>query len=128
MSSWETADMAAVLPTARPIISDAIEDAETANKVTAHGWVQKTAYDYDTYNKGTRELAEAVEAQASAAPVGDEEVTDAVGGIRPGDWSSNAAVYQWSDEFGEVGPAFPDLEKQLFGSENHVKTGLRYEK
>jgi ATP-dependent RNA helicase DDX3X len=128
MSSWETADMAAALPTARPIISDAIEDAETANKVTAHGWVQKTAYDYDTYNKGTRELAEAVEAQASTAAVGNEEVTDAVGGIRPGDWSSNAAVYQWSDEFGEVGPAFPDLEKQLFGCENHVKTGLRYEK
>jgi ATP-dependent RNA helicase DDX3X len=128
MAAWGTHDMAVSLPAAPPVIQGAIEDAETANKVTAHGWVQKTAYDYDTYNKGTRELAEAVEAQASAAAVGDEEVTDAVGGIRPGDWSSNAAVYQWSDEFGEVGPAFPDLEKQLFGSENHVKTGLRYEK
>jgi ATP-dependent RNA helicase DDX3X len=116
--------MAAASPAAPAVTMGETPATETESSVTAHWKVQKTAYDYNTYNKSTKELAEA---QASAGAVGDE-VIDAVGGIRPGDWSSNAAIYQWNDEFGDVGPSFPDLEKQLFGSENHVTRGLQYEK
>jgi ATP-dependent RNA helicase DDX3X len=37
-----------------------------------------------------------------------------------------AAIYEWNDEYGDVGPRFEELEKQLFGSENHVKTGINF--
>ncbi len=85
-----------------------------------YGWVEKTTHDYATYLKTNKELAEA---QANAPA---EEVADAVGGVRQGDWAHNAAIYTWDDEFGDVGPKFPELERQLFGSEYHVKSGLSF--
>ncbi|KAK0729813.1 P-loop containing nucleoside triphosphate hydrolase protein [Lasiosphaeris hirsuta] len=33
----------------------------------------------------------------------------------PNEWESNARVYEWDGEVGDVGPEFPDLELQLFG-------------
>lgn len=43
-------------------------------------------------------------------------------------WDGNAAVYQWSDEFGDVGPKFPSLELELFGdpANRHERTGLDF--
>lgn len=38
-----------------------------------------------------------------------------------------AAVYEWNDEFGDVGPRFEELENQLFGAENHVRAGVNFE-
>ena len=38
-----------------------------------------------------------------------------------------AAVYEWNDEYGDVGPRFEELEKQLFGAENHVRAGINFE-
>lgn len=29
-------------------------------------------------------------------------------------WAHNAARYEWADEYGDVGPAVPELEAQLF--------------
>lgn len=104
-----------------------------------HGWANKkdAAYDYDTFNKSSKELADALtareggegEGEASAdvsAP--DVEPVGAVGGLAPGQWANNAAVYEWDEEYGDVGPRFADLEKQLFGSEFHVKAGIQFDK
>ncbi|KAK3363496.1 P-loop containing nucleoside triphosphate hydrolase protein [Lasiosphaeria hispida] len=33
----------------------------------------------------------------------------------PNEWESNARVYEWDGDVGDVGPEFPDLELQLFG-------------
>lgn len=43
-------------------------------------------------------------------------------------WDGNARVYQWNDEFGDVGPKFPELELDLFGdpSTRHDRTGLDF--
>lgn len=38
-----------------------------------------------------------------------------------------AAVYEWNDEYGDVGPRFEELEKQLFGAKNHVRAGINFE-
>ncbi|PHH82039.1 hypothetical protein CDD82_7187 [Ophiocordyceps australis] len=45
-------------------------------------------------------------------------------------WDGNQTIYQWDDEYGDVGPKFPDLEKELFGvPENRLKrTGLDFSK
>jgi ATP-dependent RNA helicase DDX3X len=101
-----------------------------------HGWADKkdAAYDYATFSKSNRDLADAAaareeaEGQASAeAEIPVAEPVGAVGGLLPGQWSSNAAVYEWNEEYGDVGPAFADLEKQLFGSEFHVRQGIQFD-
>ncbi|KAM0173584.1 hypothetical protein ACHAPF_006639 [Botrytis cinerea] len=135
MSAWETGDMAAALP----------DTTETPDVVTLErknpqeaGWVVAKKYDYETYNKSTKEQAEAraavadgadpdVELAADAAEDAEPE-TLAVGGLRPGEWASSGAIYEWNEEYGDVGPKFPDLEDQLFGkNNNHVRQGLAFE-
>jgi ATP-dependent RNA helicase DDX3X len=38
-------------------------------------------------------------------------------------WFSNAKVYEWKDDYGEVGPADAELEKELFQSQYHPEQG-----
>lgn len=53
---------------------------------TPAGWVQPTAYDYTAYGRDS----------------GHE-------------WDSNARVYEWDGEHGDIGPEVPVLEVELFG-------------
>ncbi|KAJ5124158.1 DEAD/DEAH box RNA helicase [Penicillium bovifimosum] len=39
------------------------------------------------------------------------------------DWASVATRYEWNDDYGEIGPAVPELEKQLFGSDHVGRAG-----
>ncbi|KAJ4208168.1 hypothetical protein FSOLCH5_004329 [Fusarium solani] len=43
-------------------------------------------------------------------------------------WGCNARSYEWKDEYGDVGPKFPELELELFGdpSTRHERTGLDF--
>lgn len=53
---------------------------------------------------------------AGPEPTEDETRKDAI-------WLSDAAVYQWDDEFGEVGEPNPELEKQLFEGDHLARVG-----
>ncbi|UNI24180.1 RNA helicase [Purpureocillium takamizusanense] len=46
------------------------------------------------------------------------------------EWDGSARVYQWSEEFGDVGPKFPELELELFGDPalRHERAGLDFAK
>lgn len=148
MTAWETGDVAAALPDATETLDVAAverKNPQEAGLVAVErknpqeaGWVAAKKYDYDTYNKSTKEQAEAREAAgqndaeaelAADADADAEPETLAVGGLRPGEWASSGAVYEWDEEYGDVGPAFPDLEDMLFGkNNNHVRQGLNFEK
>lgn len=43
-------------------------------------------------------------------------------------WGCNARSYEWKDEYGDVGPKYPELELELFGdpSTRHERTGLDF--
>jgi ATP-dependent RNA helicase DDX3X len=43
-------------------------------------------------------------------------------------WDGHARVYEWKEEFGDVGPELPELEFELFGppSEREDKAGLDF--
>ncbi|EKD21527.1 DEAD/DEAH box helicase [Drepanopeziza brunnea f. sp. 'multigermtubi' MB_m1] len=134
MSNFNTEDMAAALPTADGPPDGAHHgppEAPPGLTPQQYGWVRKTEYDYDTYNKSTKELldtqggVEGAPETFQAEP--NAEIEEAVGGIRPGEWANNAAIYQWDEDFGDIGPAHPELEKMLFGSANHVKSGINFE-
>jgi ATP-dependent RNA helicase DDX3X len=137
MAAWGTEDMAAALPdSASQTGDDAVSTVERKNPQEV-GWVKKQSYNYDVYNKSSKELADTQakttatagdEPQAKGEVEGESE-TLAVGGLREGEWASNGAVYQWDEEYGDVGPAFPDLEEQLFGKKNnHVREGVHFDK
>jgi len=80
----------------------------------AHGWVEKSAYNYDVYTKSSKEVE------------GDKASFEA-NGVEVGEWAGNAEVYKWDGEIGDIGPRFEALEKQLFGGENTQK-GIDFEK
>lgn len=130
--------MAAALPEPAPqaVAPGEAAAAPEAPKVNPQdaGWVQKQAYDYATYTMGNKELQQQREAQGAqetqpeVSENHNENEDDAVGGLKEGDWAGNAAVYEWNDEFGDVGPKFEALEKQLFGAGNHTRTGIKFEK
>ncbi|KAK5994957.1 ATP-dependent RNA helicase ded1 [Cladobotryum mycophilum] len=66
------------------------------------GWVERQAVDYTAMSSG----------------------------VTTQTWDGNAKVYQWTDEYGDVGPKFPELELELFGepSTRHERTGLDFSK
>ncbi|KAL7929584.1 P-loop containing nucleoside triphosphate hydrolase protein [Trichoderma chlorosporum] len=72
------------------------------DQASAPGWVEPTAFDYTAMS------------QAEAGST----------------WDGNARIYQWSDEYGDVGPAFEELEVELFGSvedrNKHIGGGLDF--
>jgi ATP-dependent RNA helicase DDX3X len=114
--SWDTKDMAEALTTAEPSSETPVaQNTAAAPKKNPQeaGWVEKQPYDYDTYNKSSKELY-------------DEGL--APGGLGAQDWASNAAKYEWDEEYGDVGPEFLELEKQLFGGENRMRTGIEFSK
>ncbi|WQF83221.1 Putative ATP-dependent RNA helicase DEAD-box, Helicase superfamily 1/2, ATP-binding protein [Colletotrichum destructivum] len=50
------------------------------------------------------------------------------GPVETTDWEGNGAIYEWNDEFGDVGPKFPELELALFGNPDtrHDHSGLDF--
>lgn len=109
MSAFGTHDLAEALPAASTV--DTTADTPQQKNPQEVGWVEKQAYDYDTYNKSTKEL---FDANAGG------------GGVENGDWASNAVKYEWKDEFGDVGERYPELEKILFGGEHHTRSGIDF--
>ncbi|KAI9674046.1 MAG: hypothetical protein M1829_003889 [Trizodia sp. TS-e1964] len=92
--------------------ADDIDPDASAQKLREAGWVGKVKFDYDTYNATNKENQEKQEAENSAAAP---------------TWAANAKVYEWDDEYGDVGPPLPELERELFGSENVMRTGDEFE-
>ncbi|KAI5364672.1 Putative ATP-dependent RNA helicase DEAD-box, Helicase superfamily 1/2, ATP-binding protein [Septoria linicola] len=70
-----------------------LKAAELA-KARAAGWTETVAFNYDEFQRQ-----------------GDYE------------WLGNAKVYEWSEEYGDVAPGHPELERQLYGGEDRVTAG-----
>ncbi|MCJ1313536.1 hypothetical protein MMC25_007215 [Agyrium rufum] len=93
------------------------EEAKAA--VRKHGWTQPTPFEYEKYvQDANRRDAQVGSGEPEGADNGDTPrapvtpyLTDDIA-----EWGSTAARYEWQDEYGDVGPAFPALEAQLFGN------------
>ena len=84
---------------------------DSAARVRQQGWAEPEKYNYSAYNTSSREEREAVEAQLELS-----------------DWASNAAKYEWKDEFGDIGPPHPELERQLFHEGTGTHSGILFQK
>ena len=88
---------------------------------TAKEWSAPEKYDYKLYNASTREEREAAEKEAKQR--------DAMGGATTEDvpaWAASAARYEWSDDFGDIGPRDEKLEKILFHGAHINRRGMEF--
>ena len=86
---------------------------EALKRVRDAQWAEPEKYDYETYNAPPKD-------QRSAAPAESGEADDVPV------WAGNATRYEWKDEYGEVGPEHPALEKMLFKSEWQMEKGNEF--
>ncbi|SZF00554.1 unnamed protein product [Blumeria hordei] len=126
-SDWDLNQMAKALPHVKDTDSSQLPSKTSSPTLSPqeHGWAKKTAYNYNAYTKNVKGLASVDEAPDSNTKTGILN-QDNFGGIATGDWHNNASVYVWDDDYGDVGPEFPDLERELFGSDLHVKSGINF--
>ncbi|MCJ1285908.1 hypothetical protein MMC26_005250 [Xylographa opegraphella] len=96
-----------------------------ANTLGTTSWstIKPTEYDYNVYNATTREEREAAETRL-AQRLSDTKIEDDTQFTADVPlWASNAVKYEWNDEFGDVGPRHPELEKQLFRDQYTNRAG-----
>ncbi|KAI9866683.1 MAG: hypothetical protein M1823_009158, partial [Watsoniomyces obsoletus] len=98
MSTFDHAEVAAALPevtqTNGPV-------RLTEDQLRQAGWAEKQPFDYDSAMAKPSDVAKPADASEAPAAEGGEEV--------PG-WAHNAAKYEWSQDYGDVGPKIPELE------------------
>ncbi|MCJ1435750.1 hypothetical protein MMC27_005125 [Xylographa pallens] len=85
--------------------------------------IKPVEYDYNVYNATTREEREAVEAKLAERRSNTKIEDDAQFTADVPLWASNAVRYEWNDEFGDVGPRHPELEKQLYRDQYTNRAG-----
>ncbi|RMY14218.1 hypothetical protein D0867_07209 [Hortaea werneckii] len=73
-----------------------LDKDEFLRRARAAGWTETTAFDYVQFQRQ---------------------------GGNNTDWYGAAQVYEWKDEYGDVGPAIPELEIALFGGEFQMRRG-----
>lgn len=99
MAGFDTAEMADALPEMANAGNTGRGNAETAALIREKGWAAPEQYDYARYS--------------------------APNAIEHPEWASNAAKYEWKDEYGDVGPADPELEEMLFRNDLINRPGLK---
>lgn len=99
--TFDTADMKSALPDEHGAAATEGLGAATASEnkiILQDGWVKPLEYDYTQLS---------------------HQGPDA-----PRDWEGNAPVYQWDEEYGDVGPEHAQLEEMLFGPVENRGTEL----
>jgi len=77
----------------------AMEKSEYVQKARDAGWTETTAFDYDQFTRS---------------------------GGNDTEWHGAARVYEWLDDFGDVAPEVPELERILFGGDFQMRKGDHY--
>lgn len=90
--------------------------AEAASTAREKGWTEPEGYDYSKYNTTPLGPPLATPGEGTESRQQQQDLPE---------WAANAAKYEWKDEYGDVGPANPQLEEMLFRSELINRTGLK---
>ncbi|KIW73981.1 hypothetical protein PV04_02054 [Phialophora macrospora] len=133
--AWDTAVMKSVLADVTPAVNGTAIPAgppknEQALKAAREaGWVPPTAHNYTSKAPVTALNGDESETQPDAAPAAEGEGVEDVpmSRYRPSNWSHDAMKYEWSEEFGDVGPRDEKLEKELFHGEFINRAGAKIE-
>jgi len=82
------------------------EIEEGRQKAKEAGWTEQTPY---TYTQAGGDAPRSAAEGDSGEPVPK--------------WLSDAAVYEWDDDFGEIGPVNVELERELFHGDHLMRAG-----
>ncbi|OCK80775.1 DEAD/DEAH box RNA helicase [Lepidopterella palustris CBS 459.81] len=93
----------------QPTDSQPTDKPAAIERAAARGWTKPIPYTY---------------AAADAGAADGDENEPPVTAIPEPAWLSDAAKYEWSDEFGEVGPVNAALERELFHRDELMKAGV----
>jgi hypothetical protein len=122
MASWETDGGAAASPVAE---SNGFGDATADNTATTDG----NTFDMTALAGGLSE-AEKAEHRDRARDAGWVETVPVDYNVQQNSrdddhahYLRNSAVYEWDDEYGDVGPEMPELEQDLFRGDFRVRQG-----
>jgi len=95
-------DAGATYAVVDPVAARKEQQAQDLARAKEAGWTDPVPFEYQN--------------PAGSAPAGDETRENVA-------WLSDAAIYQWDDDFGDVGDPNPELEKMLFDDEFHQRAG-----
>lgn len=96
-------------------VNGLVVNEEAKQRVKDANWTQPQKYDYDAYAADSKDQRSVQHAEG----IDDEDVPT---------WAANATKYEWSDDYGDVGPKQKALEKMLFGSDNQMRAGDQFHK
>lgn len=94
-----------------------VKNEAVAAQAAEHGWVKPSIYDYSLYAAAEKPSSANQIPEARANEEAGQTTTDVPV------WASDAARYEWKEEYGEVGPAVESLERQLFGNPERSHRG-----
>ena len=99
-------------------------DEAKAKLALEKGWVPQVQYNYEAT------IAPLTQREPRANDNTNPDATSAVnlpdGEELPG-WMHRAKKYEWKDDYGDLAPEIPELEKELFGSELRMRKGHRFD-
>ena len=101
-------------------------DEDAIKRVRDAQWVEPQKFDYNTYNAGPREKGSAV--PAAEVEANPNEFMNSETNVSGPIWATNAMKYEWSEEYGDVGPRHEGLEKMLFHDEHKMNKGNEFKK
>jgi len=94
-----------------------IRDDAKAQRAREAGWNEPTAFNYEASTAATRE-----EREAATRAVLDRDAHSTDIPL----WASAGVKYEWKDEYGEVGPQVPELERVLYKDQFQSRIGGQF--
>ncbi|KAK4696807.1 hypothetical protein P7C71_g1167, partial [Lecanoromycetidae sp. Uapishka_2] len=97
-------------------VANAQVNEDVEKRVREANWTKPQAYDYKALQE---------------AGAGGQRTSFAAGSTLaedPQEWAAGAIKYEWSDEYGDVGPEHKELEVMLFGGEDRMQQGSEFSK
>jgi len=89
-----------------------IDDDMPKVKPSERGWDKPEPLDY-----------EALQAKPEAFKIAEDGEQSATKAFGTSEWASSAQKYEWKEEYGDVAPEFPELEKHLYTGDLMTKMG-----
>lgn len=127
MAAWETDGGAATASVAESnIFDDTTADANTTTDDSALDMTVLTGALSEAEKAANRERARDA-GWVETVPV-DYNIQQTTREDDYAHYLRNSAVYEWDDEYGDIGPEVPELEQDLFGGDFRVRQGQHMDK
>lgn len=122
MASFDVSDVTAALThVTNGAPPQSVQNQQQLEFLQQSGWVPRNAYNYGA-KEPTVNMSTVKQDLAHQQDPVEGSATKSTG------WAHDAAKYEWSDSYGDVGPKVEALEKELFRGEFINRAGGKFAK